>query len=857
MTKMWMYVAVLLVLLLCVACGSEDNNGKLDEDPSTDDDDDTIFPNVDGDAVVGGCTADEQCPQGYYCDVICMPYQCYEERPCPEGFLCQNNHCVSDPNQDGDMEEDGDLDLVELEESEPLEDGDEVEELEEQPPIICDAGDSRCFDDVLMVCSEDGSEWTNPDYCPNGQICVVDQCVPATCTPNDFQRCVNDFQYIACDTQGIGYLTLDCDENQICREQAEGCEDIVCEPNEAMDCLDTTTLRQCNEDGNNFQLISCEENTACVNGECLPVVCELSEWKCEDDILSFCNVTGTGWDELMDCSASGLVCENGTCLSEVCEAGLRTCNQDNTIVLECAGNGTRWDEAETCGDGFQCRDGNCISLCEVAEYDQSYVGCEYWAVDLHNNGRENGGQYGLVVSNPHDVAVTIQIYGSGNALLTSGTVSAGNLGTFTLTNDRRITGPGIFNHAYKLVSSRPVTVTQMNPFGNVLIYSNDASLLIPKAALGDEYRVASWPTHGNQECSGAVWICDENTSYTSGTATVAAVEPGQTTVTVVYSAKSQSGSGVNAESAGTTRTYTLSQYQVLNLESRKECTNSIDCSGFSCDSDHQGRCYGPDLTGTLITADKKLAAFGGHACTFIDYNEWACDHLEHQLYPIQSWGKSFIAVRTEPRGNEADYYRILASEDSTLVSWSGGSSGSVTLNAGGVRQIKTTADFSVTSSKPIMIGHYLAGQDATGLGGLGSDCNSDSDCPSGYVCCANCGWVCAVEAGDPAMMVLAPNEQFRKDYIFLVPPNYRYDHVTLIAPTDTMITLDQTTVYNSNDADWVDVDPTYRRKRITLADGAHTLVATQPVGLYVYGFSAFVSYAYTGGLDLRTINPKP
>ena len=37
-------------------------------------------------------------------------------------------------------------------------------------------------------------------------------------------------------------------------------------------------------------------------------------------------------------------------------------------------------------------------------------------------------------------------------------------------------------------------------------------------------------------------------------------------------------------------------------------------------------------------------------------------------------------------------------------------------------------------------------------------------------------------------------------------------------------------------------------------DGVHTILATEPVGLIVYGFDRFVSYAYAGGLNLQVLN---
>ena len=36
-------------------------------------------------------------------------------------------------------------------------------------------------------------------------------------------------------------------------------------------------------------------------------------------------------------------------------------------------------------------------------------------------------------------------------------------------------------------------------------------------------------------------------------------------------------------------------------------------------------------------------------------------------------------------------------------------------------------------------------------------------------------------------------------------------------------------------------------------DGVHTVLADAPVGVVIYGFDAFVSYAYAAGLNLKPI----
>jgi hypothetical protein len=38
------------------------------------------------------------------------------------------------------------------------------------------------------------------------------------------------------------------------------------------------------------------------------------------------------------------------------------------------------------------------------------------------------------------------------------------------------------------------------------------------------------------------------------------------------------------------------------------------------------------------------------------------------------------------------------------------------------------------------------------------------------------------------------------------------------------------------------------------ADGVHVVESDLPVGVSVYGFDQFISYAYPGGLDLRPLD---
>lgn len=509
------------------------------------------------------------------------------------------------------------------------------------------------------------------------------------------------------------------------------------------------------------------------------------------------------------------------CVYKLCEPGTTGCR--GNVVVVCSADGTEFVDSETCeGEGISCYKGKCLDECGIAAEDKSYVGCEYWGAFLQQpGGIASNATYALVVANPNETDVNVKVFTSGDTLLAEQTITARELYSFELGGDKIISGSGISDLGFKLVAERPVTVTQMNPFGNVLMYSNDATILLPIGALAGEYFVMSWPTWGIRRCSGALGICSSgDTSSSPGYISIVAAEEGTTEVTVKYSAATKSGTGVNAEVAGAKVKYTLNQYQILTVNSADAYCPNPSCSGISCDG--FSGCYGPDLTGTYIFSDKKVAVFGGSECTFIPEGDFACDHMEHQIFPLQTWGKNFVAVRTKPRGSEVDYFRFLASEDGTEINWIGGISGTVTLNAGQMHELFTTSNFKISASKPILVGQFLASEDA----GAGT--------------------------GDPAMMLLAPDEQLRTDYIFLVPPNYDNDRVTIVAQKDTDIVMNETT-YSSNS--FVQIPGTdWYGQWVDVTFGVYTLTASKPVGLYVYGFSTYVSYAYTAGLDLNAIN---
>ncbi|MBW2278486.1 MAG: IgGFc-binding protein [Deltaproteobacteria bacterium] len=243
-----------------------------------------------------------------------------------------------------------------------------------------------------------------------------------------------------------------------------------------------------------------------------------------------------------------------------------------------------------------------------------------------------------------------------------------------------------------------------------------------------------------------------------------------------------------------------------------------------------------DISGTYIEADKPISVFGGNDCAFVPSTVSYCDHLEHQLFPVATWGQEFVAARTQIRNStppaENDYWRVIASEDGTSIATDPSVPGldGVTLDAGDVVEVGVNYTFTVDSSAPIMIGQFLTGHTAT-------------DVP----------WAGA--GGDPAYAILPPYEQFLDYYVFLAPEKYVEDYVVITHPADLDVLLDGSSVGSNPSCELEAFSSEWEITRCLIPDFTHIIEADESVGITVWGYGGRVSYGYTGGLNLESINP--
>src|SRR5262245_57097016 len=360
-------------------------------------------------------------------------------------------------------------------------------------------------------------------------------------------------------------------------------------------------------------------------------------------------------------------CEGNT--YEVCENGKWTVVEQ--CPLYCAITGCT-----------SCIGPDCISdACMQSAMDQSYLGCEYWAVDLDNatevegppipvvgmecgvypnakvvtglrvcmdvNGSFAGkcddpgdqcptdftcqvapngacvldgdhAPFAIVVSNPNAVPVAVTVaVASGQAMAV--TVDPGAIKALFPQQmgfaDQGIDGSGKFANAYKLTSSAPIVAYQFNPLNNVDVFSNDASLLIPRAGFDKRYIGVSYPT-----------LTRRGTTVTgrdnyNGYLTVVAWKD-NTQVQVTPTANTNAGNdGTPSLLAGAAKTFTLNAFDVLNLEAVAG-PDPYTNDGLN----------GGDLTGTQIQGvnGQTFGVFGGHEAVRISAPSSNCcaDHLE-------------------------------------------------------------------------------------------------------------------------------------------------------------------------------------------------------------------------------------
>lgn len=591
--------------------------------------------------------------------------------------------------------------------------------------------------------------------------------------------------------------------------------------------------------------------------------------QCHED-GSFDPPVACGPDETCDPIAGCVVCPPDQ---------LYCAGEGSNDVYRCNAAGTGGMLVEACPADHVCSNGQCKTPCDAAEDKPSNVGCDFWAADLDNESSTTFGivndaaaaQFSIVVANNNDYAVTVTV--TTNAARVGEPVNEVLIATRSVpprTADRidlpqrevdgamgqngtyaPNSGSGTFvsPHAYHVVTTGPVVVYQFNPI--IQQYSNDASTLIPRQALGTDYIVVGYETANPCAITGLPGA--GNSIPDRGAVTIIPIEDGtRVTVHTAHAIKASSGDSgiaIPAVPKGGTLELMLSRFTVANLESEQTVGSIGECQAAvsgGMDGDFTGTYIKSDKPVVVFTSNERGAGFGG-ATNIVYPPSWTTDdrtcctdHLEEQLFPVTALGREFAVARspirsTDPSGwIEPDIVRVVGTADGTVVTTNlPPPYHSFTVDARRDVTFGATTGFTLSASAAVQISTYLVSQQFV---------------KHGYI-------------GDPSQLLIPAAEQHRKDYVFLVPTTFQRNYAVFAKPLDAAIVLDGVPLDSAEFSDCVKapIGPVmgidYEQLTCPLAEGHHTAAANKPFGLSVYGYYNVGSYTFVGGSDVKIINP--
>src|SRR5262249_23610162 len=113
--------------------------------------------------------------------------------------------------------------------------------------------------------------------------------------------------------------------------------------------------------------------------------------------------------------------------------------------------------------------------------------------------------------------------------------------------------------------------------------------------------------------------------------------------------------------------------------------------------------------------------------------------------------------------------------------------------------------------------------------------------------------------GDPSLTIFPPVDQFRKDYLFLVPTSWAQNFVVIAQPQGTSVTIDGSPLAAScvTASAGTPGGTAYESKRCPIKEGAHRMASDKPFGIIAYGYGPAGSYAFAGGADVKKIYTPP
>lgn len=444
-------------------------------------------------------------------------------------------------------------------------------------------------------------------------------------------------------------------------------------------------------------------------------------------------------------------------------------------------------------------------------------GREFWLGFMSNldpanpNGQESPSSLELFVTANQVTKVEVFIFtdGSTRSITVTPGVTEKIIISYNVDNPYAATLTGnIEKKAIRVTSDLPISLYAFNNRSN----SADATVILPLSTLGSEYIAQTY-----FETPPAT----DDVGFANSPAQLLIVAPEDNTQVEI----TPSSNIISGSLKGQIDTVTLNSGDIYQLRS-----------------------YG-DLTGTRIKVIdnqsgncEKVAVFGGNRWTRVTGGQdcsgvvqgttdwtggYAGDHLYEQMFPLNTWGKTYIVTPLKRRNNYV--YRVVASEDNTVLTVNGQVQ-SFTLNSGQYKDYVSSSVSVVSSEKPISVIQY-----STSV-----SCDNNS----------------ATGDGDPFMIVLSPVDQRLRKITFntLAATNISSYFLSVVKEIGSdPVELNGSVVSNNLFSPVNNTNFSYAILNLE-GDKDYTLSNTSGFVANIYAYGGIESFGYAAGASLENLN---
>lgn len=364
--------------------------------------------------------------------------------------------------------------------------------------------------------------------------------------------------------------------------------------------------------------------------------------------------------------------------------------------------------------------------------------------------------------------------------------------------------PGIDDEKPNKASVHVVTSTDVTMYAVIRDdNTSDAWLVLPADALSTEYIISSYAS----DLSGTNPLPSQFVLVATEDSTVIDIE-----LSVVQSARN----------TGSLRRVTLDKGESYLLQAGVTSTRRND-----------------DLTGSHVAANKPFVAIASHRRAQVPVlaSSASRDCLVEQMPGTETWGRHIIVPPLTPptnskpfNANDVSVCRILASNDSTIVSINGLPAWSI--DSRRFWDVPLDRPLDIEATKPILVTIIDRS--------------------------ANRSAITASQPGDPSLIVVPPYEQFLRDYrVINVEPHiggnafYTQHQITCVAPSSIIATLRIDGLAPPVVNPIPGSNFSYTTYDVNV--GSHYAVCDSAFGIIVYGYGPAESYGYTGGMAFQKL----